>query len=49
MSYARAVHHQQLRTIESVGPLTIAIAFILLVVLPGGLTLLGQLVNKFIM
>ena len=49
MSYAHPAHHQQLRTIESVAPLTIAIAFILLVALPGGLTLLGQLVNKFIM
>jgi hypothetical protein len=49
MSYARPVHHQQLPTVGSVAWLAIAMAFILLVVVPGALTLLGQLVSTFIL
>jgi hypothetical protein len=49
MSYARPVHQQQLPTVGSVAGLIIAIVFILLVVVPGALTLLGLLVSKFIL
>jgi hypothetical protein len=49
MSYARPVHQQQLPTVGSVAGLIIAIVFILLVVVPGALTLLGLLVRKFML
>jgi hypothetical protein len=49
MSYARPVHHQQLPTVGSVAWLVIAMAFILLVVVPGALTLLAQLVSTLIL
>ena len=49
MSYARPVHHQQLPTVGSVAWFAIAMVFILLVVVPGALTLLAQLVSTFIL
>src|SRR5262245_56744741 len=49
MSYARPVHQQQLPTVGSVAGLINAIVFILLVVVPGALTLLGLLVSKFML
>ena len=49
MSYARPVHHQQLPTVGSVAWLAIAVAFILVVVVPGALTLLAQLVSTFVL
>ena len=49
MSYARPVHHQQLPTVGSVAWLVIAVAFILLVVVPGALTLLAQLVSTSVL
>jgi hypothetical protein len=48
MSYARPVHQQQLPTVGSVAWLIIAVVFILLVVVPGALTLLGLLVSNII-
>ena len=49
MSYARPVHQQQLPTVGSVAWLVIALVFILLVIVPGALTLLGLLFSKFIL
>ena len=49
MSYARPVHHQQLPTVGSVAWLAIAVAFILVVVVPGALALLAQLVSTFVL
>jgi hypothetical protein len=43
------VHHQQLPTVGSVAWLVIAMAFILLVVVPGALALLAQLVSAFVL
>jgi hypothetical protein len=49
MAYARPVHQQQLPTVGSLAWLIIAIVFILLVVVPGALTMLGLLISKFIL
>jgi hypothetical protein len=49
MSHARPVHQQQLPTVGSVAWLIIAIVFILSVIVPGALTLLGVVVSKFIL
>jgi hypothetical protein len=42
------VHHQQLPPVGSVAWLIVAVVFIMLVVLPGGLGLLGLLVSNII-
>jgi hypothetical protein len=42
------MHHHQQPTVGSVAWLAIAMAFILLVVVPGALTLLAQLVSAFV-
>jgi hypothetical protein len=49
MSSARPVHQQQLPPLGSVAWLIVAMVFIMLVVVPGALTLLGLLVSKFIL
>jgi hypothetical protein len=49
MSFARPVHQQQLPRVGSVVWLIVAMVFIMLVVVPGALTLLGLLVSKFIL
>jgi len=49
MSYARPVHQQQLPTVGSFAWLIIAVVFILLVIVPGALTLLELLFSKFIL
>jgi hypothetical protein len=48
MTFARPVHQQQLPPVGSVAWLILAMAFIMLVVVPGALTFLGLLVSKFI-
>jgi hypothetical protein len=48
VSHARPVHHQQLPPVGSVAWLIVAAVFIMLVVLPGGLALLGLLVSNII-
>jgi hypothetical protein len=49
MSYARPMHPQQLPTAASLAWLIFAITFVLLVVVPGALTLLGVLISKFVL
>ena len=48
MSHARPMHHQQLPTVGSVAWLIITVVFIMLVVLPGALSLLGLLLRNII-
>jgi hypothetical protein len=49
MSHGRPMHQQQLPTVGSVAWPIIAMVFILLVVVPGALTLLGLLLSKFML
>jgi hypothetical protein len=48
MSYARPVHPQQLPTVGSVTWLIMAVVFVLFVIVPGALTLLGLLVSTLL-
>jgi hypothetical protein len=48
MSHARPMHHQQLPTLD-LAWLMIAVVFLMLVAVPGALTLLALLLSEFIL